>query len=418
MNDDVLETYWPLRLMRKEDFYFYQEETKTFGPDCQVTVRDHGQMLMLGSYSYLGLNGHARINEAAQEAIGRYGTGGHGVRLLAGTLDIHKSLEARIARFKGTEAALTFSSGYITNLSTIASLVGRNDTVICDKLNHASIIDGCRISRARLLRFRHNDMDHLESCLRDATVPGRKLVVVDAVFSMDGDIIDLPAVTKLCRKHDAWLMVDEAHALGVLGRTGHGIEEHFGLPSDSIDIKMGTFSKAIPSSGGYIGASQRLCEYLAHQARGFIYSAALSPIAAAAAQAALEVIEQEPERIARLQENIRHFADGLRAAGFYCPAGETPIFPIMCGSDWDSYALARHCRQRGVYVQAIPHPVVPKGTARLRASISANHKPQDLDFCISVLREGAEELKGVLDRDWGEVVAQMHARAQATPTVA
>jgi glycine C-acetyltransferase len=409
MHDDVLEPYWPIRLMRERDCYFYQQESETFGPDGSVIVRDHGQMLMLGSYSYLGLNGHPRINEAARDAIARYGTGGHGVRLLAGTLEVHKSLEACIARFKRTEAALTFSSGYITNLSTIASLVGRNDTVICDKLNHASIVDGCRISRANLVRFRHNDMDDLESCLKEAGTGGRKLVVVDAVFSMDGDIIDLPRVTNLCRRYHAWLMVDEAHAIGVLGRTGRGIEEHFGLPDDSIDIKMGTFSKAIPSSGGYIAASQRLCEFLAHQARGFIYSAALSPVAAAAAQAALEVIEQEPDRVARLQANIRHFGDGLRAAGFFCPGGETPIFPILCGSDWDSYALARHCRRRGIYVQAIPHPVVPKGTARLRASVCANHKHEDLDFCISVLREGAEELEGPLNRNWAEVI--QYARA-------
>jgi 8-amino-7-oxononanoate synthase len=296
MNDDALDPYWPVREMRASDYYFYQKESQSFGPDCRVTVPEHGKMLMLGSYSYLGLNGHPRINEAARQAICRHGTGTHGVRLLAGTLDVHKSLEACVARFKGTEAALTFSSGYITNLSTIACLVGRNDTVICDKLNHASIVDGCRLSQARFLRFQHRDMDQLESCLKNSANGGRKLVVVDAVFSMDGDIIDLPTVTKLCRKHGAWLMVDEAHSIGVLGRTGHGIEQHFDLPAESVDIKMGTFSKAIPSTGGYVAASQRICEYLAHQARGFIYSGALSPVSAAAAQAGLEIIEQEPDR--------------------------------------------------------------------------------------------------------------------------
>lgn len=388
--DDVFERY--LRLIREKNYYFYQKEATSFGADCRVHVSDRGQMLMFGSYSYLGLNGHPRINKAAHEAISRHGTGGHGVRLLAGTIDVHASLEACVSRFKGTESALTFSSGYITNVSTIASLVGRNDTVICDKLNHASIIDGCHLSRAKLVRVRHNDMDHLESCLKDPGNPGRKLVVVDAVFSMDGDIIDLPVASKLCRKYGAWLMVDEAHAIGVLGRTGRGVEEHFDLPADSIDIKMGTFSKAIPSCGGYVAVSQRLRDYLAHKARGFIYSAALSPVAAAAAQAGLEVIEQEPERVARLQANIQYFARGLRAAGLPCLAGKTAIFPIACGSEWDSYALAEHCQQRGIYVQAIPPPVVPKGTARLRVSISADHKPEDLDFFISVLREGIGKL--------------------------
>jgi 8-amino-7-oxononanoate synthase len=395
MKDHGLPLYWPLSEVQESGLYFYLEATESYLPDCRVSVAGHGQLTMLSSYSYLGLNGHPRINRAAQEAIERFGTGTHGVRLLGGTLDLHKDLEERIARFKGAEAAVTFSSGFMANLSTIAAILERNDTVICDKLDHASIVDGCLLSRAKFVRFRHNDMGHLETCLKDPGHCGRKLVVVDAVFSMDGDVIDLPEVSRLCRRYDAILMVDEAHSLGVLGCAGHGIEEHFGLPADSVDIKMGTFSKAIPSVGGYVAGSRRTCEILAHQARGFIYSAALPPAAVAAAREALDVIEEEPQRVRELQQNIGHFSAGLRAAGLCSADGVSAIFPIICGDDWQGWRLARYCQRKGVYVQSIPHPVVPKGTARLRASVTAAHKPDILDRCVSVIRDGAEEI-GIL----------------------
>ncbi len=396
MNDQAFETYWPVGPVREQDLYFYLEAIEEYLPGCRVRVAGHGEMLLLGGYSYLGLNGHPAINAAAMRAIERYGTGTHGVRMLAGTLELHRELEAAVARFKGTEAAATFSSGFFTNVSTIACLVGRNDTVICDKLDHASIVDGCLLSGAKFVRFRHNDMGHLESCLKDTTHPGKRLVIVDAVFSMDGDIINLPEVSRLCRAHGVTLMVDEAHSVGVLGATGHGIEEHFGLSSDAVDIKMGTFSKAIPSVGGYIAGSRKLCDFLYHQARGFIYSGALPPPSAAAAKAALEVIEREPERVRQLHDNSAYFAGRLREAGFSYLNSQTAIFPTICGDDWQAWRLARSCQRRGVYVQAIPHPVVPKGTARLRAAVTAAHSRDDLDFCLSVLRASAEEVGGIL----------------------
>lgn len=396
MNDQALETYWPIGTLREQDLYFYLERIEAYLPGCRVRVTGRGDMLLLGGYSYLGLNGHPAINAAALAAIERYGTGTHGVRMLAGTLELHKDLEAAVARFKGTEASATFSSGFFANVSTIACLVGRHDTVICDKLDHASIVDGCQLSGAKFVRFRHNDMDHLEMCLKDRAHPGKRMVIVDAVFSMDGDIIDLPEVSRLCRAHGATLMVDEAHSVGVLGETGHGVEEHFGLPPDAEDIKMGTFSKAIPSVGGYIAGSRKLCDFLYHQARGFIYSGALPPSSAAAALAALGVIEREPERVRRLRENTEYFADRLREAGFSYLNSQTAIFPIICGDDWQAWRLARNCQRRGVYVQAIPHPVVPKGTARLRAAVSAAHTREDLDFCLSALRAGAEEVGGIM----------------------
>lgn len=399
MNNQHLETYWPIKSLREQDLYFYLEQIEAYLPKGRVQVAGHeNSMLLLGGYSYLGLNGHPVINAAAVAAIEKYGTGTHGVRMLAGTLDLHKDLETAVAKFKGTEASATFSSGFFANVSTIACLVGRNDTVICDKLDHASIVDGCRLSGAKCVRFRHNDMSHLEACLKDPAHPGKRLVIVDAVFSMDGDIINLPEVSRLCRQYGATLMVDEAHSIGVLGATGHGIEEHFGLPADTVDIKMGTFSKAIPSAGGYVAGSQKLCDFLYHQARGFIYSAALPPASAAAALAALNVIEQEPERVQQLHNNRAYFSSLLREAGFSSLSSETAIFPIMCGDDWQAWRLARLCQQRGVYVQAIPHPVVPKGFARLRAAVSANHTREDLDFCISVLQAGAKEVGIILEQ--------------------
>lgn len=392
---DNFKMYWPIDEVRRHHLYFHQIPIEAELPDFHMQVAGYGNMIMLGSYSYLGLNGHPNIMQAAMDAITRHGTGTHGARLLAGTLTIHKQLEDRLARFKKTETAITFTSGFVANISTIAALVGRHDTVICDKLNHASIVDGCMFAQAKLLRFQHNDMEHLEKLLSTAASSGRKLVIVDAVFSMDGDIINLPDVSRLCKKYDALLMVDEAHAIGVLGQTGHGLEEHFNLPPDTIDIKMGTLSKAIPSVGGYIAGSERLCDFLKHQARGWIYSGSLPPSAAAAALAAIDVIEEEPERVQRLRENVQFFRTRLREVGFPVLQTGTAVCPIIVGEDWTAWEFARYCTQRGIYVQAIPHPVVPKGMARLRAAVSAAHRREDLEYCVAVLLEGARAL-GVL----------------------
>jgi 8-amino-7-oxononanoate synthase len=396
MNNQQFEPYWPVKAMREQDVYFYNEAIESYEPNCRVMVEGHGEMLLLGSYSYLGLNNHPKINQAAKEAIEIYGTGTHGARLLAGTLTIHKQLEKRIANIKGAETAVTFTSGYTTNLATIAALVGRHDTVFCDMLNHASIVDGCLFSQARLVRFQHNDMDHLETCLKDPTNSGRKLVVVDAVFSMDGDVVNLPEVSRLCREYGALLLVDEAHSIGVLGQTGHGIEEHFNFPADRIDIKMGTFNKAIPSIGGYIASNESLGDLLRHQARSFVYSSALPPAAAAATLAALDIIETEPQHVQRLQKNTHYFAQRLRQTGIPFLNSITPIFPIICGDDWQAWRLARYCQKQGIYIQAIPSPAVPKGTARLRAVISAAHRQEDLDYCIDVLLRGIIEMGGIL----------------------
>lgn len=380
-----------------DGYYFYLEATEELLPNGRVCVEGRGEMIMLGSYSYLGLIGHPKINAAAQAAIDKYGTGTHGVRFLAGTLDLHNELEARIAEFKKAETAVVMSSGYVTNLTTISSLLRKGDSVVCDKLNHASIVDGCRLSQANFVRFRHNDMDHLEYRLKQVGGNGRKLVVADAVFSMDGDIIDLPAVHRLCRDYDATLMIDEAHSIGVLGATGHGIEEHFDMPADSVEIKMGTLSKAIPSVGGYVAASTDVVTFLKHAGRAFIYSAALPPAQAAAAYAGLNIIEEEPERIGKLQRSYTYFADRLRLAGFDLLCTEAAIVPIVCGSLENTLELAKYCQDRGIFVQAIIPPVVPVGSSRLRACVSASHSQADIDYCVDVLIEGGQAL-GILPK--------------------
>jgi 8-amino-7-oxononanoate synthase len=390
------DTLWDIEFYKEQGLYFYLEEIEELLPNGRVHVKGRGEMIMLGGYSYLGLIGHPKINQAAQEAVKRYGTGTYGVRLLAGTLDLHSELERKIAEFKGTADAVTFSSGYVTNLATISALLRKGDVVICDKLNHASIVDGCLLSQAKFVRFRHNDMEHLEYRLASADPAAKKLVVVDAVFSMDGDVIDLPGVSRLCRQYGAYLMVDEAHSIGVLGETGHGIEEHFGLPNDTVDIKMGTLSKTIPSAGGYVAGSDELCQFLKHEARGFIFSAALPPASAAAAMAALEVIEDEPERSQRLQRNYFHFSDQLRAAGFDLLQTETAIIPIMCFELEKAGLLAHYCQQRSIFVQAIVAPVVPQGQARLRSTVCATHTLEDLDYCVETLIAGAKEIGGIL----------------------
>lgn len=388
---------WDVDYYKEQDLYFYLEETEEILPHGRVRVAGHGEMIMLGSYSYLGLIGHPAIDRAAKEAVDQYGTGTHGVRLLAGTLKIHNELEERLAEFKRADGAITFSSGYVANLATISALLRRGDVVLCDKLNHASIVDGCLLSQAVFRRFRHNDMEHLEKRLRETQDADRVLVIVDAVFSMDGDVINLPEVSRLCEEYGAYLMVDEAHSIGVLGQTGHGIEEHFGLPDDAVDIKMGTLSKTIPSAGGYVAGNHELIKFLKHEARGFVFSAALPPASAAAACAALDVIESEPERVENLQRNYNHFRSALQAAGFDLLNTETAILPVMCYDIERAVTLARYCQERGIFVQAVIAPVVPDGQSRLRATVSASHRIEDLDYCVETLVAGAREIGGILN---------------------
>ncbi|MBC8507066.1 MAG: aminotransferase class I/II-fold pyridoxal phosphate-dependent enzyme [Anaerolineales bacterium] len=375
--------------MKENDEYYYNMPVTELRGGSKVMV-DGREMEMYASYSYLGLVGHPRINKAAQDAVAKYGTGTHGVRTLAGTLDLHNELEDTIAEFKQAEAAVTYTSGYVTNLTAISTLVGRGDYVFSDKLNHASIVDGCMTSGAKFRRFKHNDMEALERMIASAPADAAKLVVADAVFSMDGDIIDLPRMVEICQKYDAWLMMDEAHSVGVLGKTGRGIEEHFDMWG-TVDIKMGTLSKTIPSVGGYIAGKKDLITYLRHASRAYIFSAALPPAQAAAAMESFKVILDEPWRIEKLNANTDQFIGGLKGRGFDTMMTETAIVPVLCGADETAYAVTRHAQKNNLFVLPVVSPAVPVGLARLRATVLASHEEKDIEYAMDVIAEAGKD---------------------------
>lgn len=344
-----------------------------------------GRTVLLGSsYSYLGLLGHPAIEAAAREALERYGSGTHGVRLLAGNTDLHDRLEARIASFAGREAAVVYSSGYVTNVAAISTLVARGDVVICDKLNHASIVDGCLLSGAKFVRVPHNNIAAIAQALEGVPVGAGALVIADAVFSMDGDVINLPRLVEACRRRGAWLMVDESHSIGVLGDDGRGIESHFDL-AGAIDIKMSSLSKGIPSVGGYIAGSRDLVALLKHASRPFVFSAALPPTSAAAAMAAIDLLEAEPWRVARLRANYRRLRTGLRAGGLAVADDPTPIVPVIAGADEPALRMSSLLFERGVLIPPIVSPAVPPHTSRLRVTVTAAHRDEDVDEIVQAV---------------------------------
>jgi len=376
--------------LKTNDLYYLNMPVAEILPGMKVRVNGR-EMGMYASYSYLGLVGHPRINEAAKKAVDKFGTGTNGVRMLAGTLTLHKELEETIANFKHAEAAVTYSSGYVTNLTVVSGLIGRGDYVFSDKLNHASIVDGCLMSGAEFRRFRHNDMEHLEGLLQNAPADVAKMVIADAVFSMDGDIIDLPKIAALCKQYKAWLMIDEAHSVGVLGEKGTGIEEHFNLYG-AIDIKMGTLSKTIPSVGGYVAANRDIVTYLSHISRAYMFSAALPPAQAAAANEAFKVILDEPWRIERLNQNTKQFIGGLKGMGFDTMLTETAIVPVLCGEDDVAFAMTREAQHNDVFVLPVVSPAVPEGLARLRATVTAAHDPSEIERAMDVIGEAGKKL--------------------------
>jgi 8-amino-7-oxononanoate synthase len=377
-------------MLKANDLYFYNQPVQEILPGMKVRVNGR-EMGMYASYSYLGLVGHPRINAAAKAAVDKFGTGTNGVRTLAGTLTVHTELEETIADFKHAETAITYSSGYATNLSVISTLMGRGDYVLSDKLNHASIVDGCLMSGAEFRRFRHKDMKHLETMLQGVPEGAAKMVIADSVFSMDGDIIDLPKMLELTKKYNAWLMIDEAHSIGVLGKTGRGIEEHFDL-GDVIDIKMGTLSKTIPSVGGYVAAKKEIITYLRHASRAYIFSAALPPAQAAAANEAFKVILDEPWRIEQLNKNTQQFIGGLKGMGFDTMLTETAIVPVLCGEDDKAFAMTREAQHHDVFVLPVVSPAVPEGTARLRATVTAAHETSEIARAMDVIGEAGKKL--------------------------
>ncbi len=375
--------------MKEEKRYFYLRSIDG-ASGARVTI-DGREMLMFASYNYLGLITHPKIKKAAIEAIEKYGTGAAGVRLLAGTTKIHEKLEETITKFKGAEDAVTYSSGYVTNLAAISTLCGRGDLVIIDKLDHASIIDGCILSGADHRTYLHNNMKSLEKILAKSGNYTNKLIVVDAVYSMDGDVSNLPEISHLAKKYNAKVMVDEAHSIGVLGKTGHGIEEHFGLKG-AVDIHMGTLSKTIPSIGGYLAGNKDLISYLKHNSRPFIFSASLPPVAAATAVACFEVIESEPERIVNLQKNIKQFRDGLNSMGYDTMGSTTSIVPILVGEEEGTLKLCQMVNDEGIFICPILFPAIPKDTNRLRAHVLTTHTSQDIDKALDIFKKAGEKL--------------------------
>jgi glycine C-acetyltransferase len=353
---------------------------------------DGKEVINLASNNYLGLTTHPKLRRAALGAVRQYGVGSGAVRTISGTMTLHMQLEERIAAFKNVEACVVFQSGFAANAGTVAAILGPDDHIISDELNHASIIDGCRLSRARIHVFPHKDVTAAEKTLADLRdVPGRKLLISDGVFSMDGDIAPLPGLVEAAEKHGAIMMVDDAHASGVLGRNGRGTIDHFGLHG-RVHIQVGTLSKAIGVLGGYVCGSRDLIEFLYHRARPFLFSTSHPPAVAAACLAAFDVLEQEPKRIQALWDNTKYFKKGLTSAGFDTGMSETPITPVMVGEAKTAHELSRALFEEGVLATGIGFPTVPKGKARVRTIVTATHTKDELDQALDVFRKVGTQL--------------------------
>jgi 8-amino-7-oxononanoate synthase len=361
--------------------------------DTEVYVGGR-KLLMFGSNSYMGLTNHPKVKKAAAHALLKYGTACAGSRFLNGTLDIHIQCEEKIAAFVGKEAALLYSTGFQVNQGVISALVGREDFVVLDKLNHASIVDGARLSFGKTLRFRHNDMKGLEEVLRPLPHKRGKLIVADGVFSMDGDIADLPTIVNLAERYNAMIMIDDAHAIGVLGESGRGTSSHFGL-TDSVELIMGTFSKSLASQGGFVAADRDTIHYLKHNSRALIFSASPTPANVAAVMAALDIIQSEPERLQQLWKNTRRLSDGLKSMGYDLGRSTTPILPVMIGDDLKCLKMSVALQEEGIFVNPVVYPGVELGQALLRVSLMATHSFEQIDRALDKFESVGKRL-GIL----------------------
>jgi len=379
-------THFKLRVLEDEQ-----------APECTF---DGKHVINLASNNYLGLTTHPKLREAALEATRKYGVGSGAVRTIAGTMKIHMELEEKIARFKNVEACVVFQSGFAANAGTVSAVLGKEDFIISDQLNHASIIDGARLSRAKILVFNHKDLRHAEEQLASVKdQPGRKLLITDGVFSMDGDIGPLPGLCDLAEKYGAIMMVDDAHASGVLGRNGRGTIDHF-HQHGRVDIQVGTLSKAIGALGGYVCGTRDLIDYLYHRARPFLFSTSHPPSVAATCIAAFDVLEQEPERIDKLWENTRFWKKELGLLGFdiggrTTPASETPITPIIIGDGARTMEFSRELFKEGVLGTGIAFPTVPEGKARVRTIMTATHTREELQRALEILKKVGKKM-GIL----------------------
>jgi 8-amino-7-oxononanoate synthase len=354
------------------------------GPWVQAEGR---KMLMLSSYDYLGLIGDERIDNAAIDAVEKYGTGTGGVRLLTGTIDLHHRMESDLAAFKGVEEAVTFSSGYLANLAAVSALLTPLDRVVLDSLSHRSLVDACRLAGVPMRRFAHGDCASLRRELETDPPAGRTLIVSDGVFSMDGDICPLPELIALKEEFGCYLLIDEAHAFGVLGATGRGTHEHFGVSAKAVDIWTGSLAKAIPSNGGFVAVSQELAIYLQHASAPFIFSAALCPSAVAAVRESLAILNSEPERVERLKQNADLLREELRDMDYNVGASETAIIPVILGDEATTTLFAGRLRDLGVLVTPVVFPAVAQGTGRLRLCVTAAHTSDDLEFALAAFRK-------------------------------
>lgn len=369
---------------------FYREMRTVEGEQGSSVIMDGKRVVMLSSNNYLGLANHPRLKKASIKAALGYGTGSGASRLISGNMEIHQTLEKELARFKGTERALLFNSGYQANIGVISALAGEGDLILSDELNHASIIDGCRLSRARVRVYKHVNMDSLEGILKRPSKFKRRLIVTDSLFSMDGDIAPLPDIVDLAEKYSALVMIDDAHGTGVLGEKGKGVIEHFGLWG-KVAIQMGTLSKALGSFGAYIAGSQDLTDYLVNKARSLIYTTALPPSVCASALAALKILEEKPELMVQLRENSLYFRKGMKELGYSIPEGETPIIPLILGDPDITMGIVQSLFDEGVFVQGIRPPTVPDGTSRLRITLMATHTKGQLDQSLRAFEKIAKE---------------------------
>lgn len=378
-------------ILKSKDVYpYFHTLTTKQAPEVKMEGKD---IIMIGSNNYLGLTSHEEVIEAGVKAIEKYGSGCSGSRFLNGTLDLHKELEAKLAAFLCKEDVVTFSTGFQSNLGIISGVTGRNDVIVCDRENHASIYDGCRLSFGKMLRYNHADMQDLEEKLKsiDTEVSGI-LIVTDGVFSMGGDIANLPEIVRLAKKYGARVMVDDAHGLGVLGEHGRGTAEYYGL-EDEVDIYMGTFSKSLASLGGYMAAKKYVCEYVRHNSRPFIFSASMTPANVACAMKSLEILEREPERVKRLAEISAYMRNNLKRENIDIIDSTTPIIPIFTYTDERTFMACKMLFDRGVYVNSVISPATPVGKSLLRTSYMATHTEEQMDRALVQIKAVLNELK-------------------------
>ena len=360
------------------------------GAGSKITV-DGREVIMIGSNNYLGLTQHPKVKQALISAAEKYGSGCTGSRFLNGTLDLHEELEQKLAQFMGKEAALVFSTGFQTNLGTISAIMGRDDLIFADSENHASIVDGCRLSFGKTIKYKHNDILDLERRLKSHNHVTGKLIITDGVFSMGGDIANLPQIVKLAKKYNAKIFVDDAHSIGILGEHGNGTASHFGL-TDKVDITMGTFSKSLASIGGFIAGDEDVIHYIKHHSRPLIFSASMPPSAVATVIAALDIIQNEPERRERLWKNTKKMKQGFEKLGFNTGNSQTPIIPVIIGEDEMTFYFWKRLFESGVYANPVISPAVPRGMALIRTSYMATHTEEELKRVLEIFEKIGKEV--------------------------